>query len=164
MYEALRTIHLITVTPCIFVGFYLIYISRFKDLWSNYNKKLRDIGMPNFKTARSTFMTTSTSLDIPQSIGRAMLGHSDPTISSHYNNFDDPRLFIKVTQAHLKVLYAFEIIPLFNAWLGRIDNLFRSNWLEIYGYEEHPYNLYENFSSKIQEMISITHTKVKLFS
>ena len=28
MYEALRTIHLITVTPCIFVGFYLIYISR----------------------------------------------------------------------------------------------------------------------------------------
>ena len=133
---------------------------RFKDLWSNYNKKLRDIGMPNFKSARSTFMTTSTSLDIPQSIGRAMLGHSDPTISSHYNNFDDPRLFIKVTQAHLKVLYAFEIIPLFNAWLGRIDNLFRSNWLEVYGYKEHPYNLYENFSSKTQEMISITHTKV----
>ena len=28
MYEALRTIHLITVTPCIFIGFCLIYISR----------------------------------------------------------------------------------------------------------------------------------------
>ena len=25
---------------------------KFKDLWSNYNKKLRDIGMPNFKAAR----------------------------------------------------------------------------------------------------------------
>ena len=81
-------------------------------------------------------MTTSTSLDIPQSIGRAMLGHSDPTISSHYNNFEDPRLFVKVTQAHLKVLHAFEIIPLFNAWLARIDTLFGSDWQKIYGYKE----------------------------
>ena len=43
-------------------------------MWNNYYKQLRSIGMPTFKVARKTFMTTSTLLDIPQSIGRTMLG------------------------------------------------------------------------------------------
>ena len=134
---------------------------RYKEMWNNYYKQLRDIGMPTFKVARKTFMTTSTLLDIPQSIGRTMLGQKDPSISAHYNNFDDPRLFVKVTQAHIKVLREFNTIDIYNIWLGKIDQLFGSNWHEIYGFSMPQDLLYVNFYKEIENMVQITHTKIK---
>lgn len=119
------------------------------------------VDMPTFKIARKTFMTNSTLLDIPQSIGRTMLGQKDPSISAHYNNFDDPRLFIKVTQAHIKVLREFNIIDIYNIWLRKIDEFFGSNWHQIYGFSTPQDLLYTNFHREVENMVHITHTKIK---
>jgi hypothetical protein len=134
---------------------------RYKEMWNNYYKQLRDIGMPTFKIARKTFMTTSTLLDIPQSIGRTMLGQKDPSISAHYNNFDDPRLFVKVTQAHIKVLREFNIVDIYNIWLRKIDELFGSDWYQIYGFSIPQDLLYVNYYKDVENMVQITHTKIK---
>ena len=117
--------------------------------------------MPTFKVARKTFMTTSTLLDIPQSIRRTMLGQKDPSISAYYNNFDDPRLFVKVTQAHIKVLREFNIIDIYNIWLRKIDELFGGNWHEIYGFSSPQDLLYANFYKNLESMVQITHTTIK---
>jgi hypothetical protein len=116
--------------------------------------------MPSFKIARKTFMTTSTSLDIPQSIGRTMLGQTDPSISAHYNNFEDPRLFIKVTQAHIKVLKDFEVIELFNYWLNKVDSVFGSDLFDIYGFKNNPELIFTEFNNHLNDMIKITHTHI----
>ncbi|MDB2695535.1 Arm DNA-binding domain-containing protein [Flavobacteriaceae bacterium] len=133
---------------------------RFQHMWNNYYKQLREIGMPNFKIARKTFMTTATLLDIPQSIGRAMLGQVDPTISSHYNNFDDPKLFIKITQAHIKVLREFDIINIFNFWLKKIDLEFKTDWETAYGFKAPQDAIFKSYYLKIEEMVALTQTKI----
>ncbi len=116
--------------------------------------------MPSFKIARKTFMTTATLLDIPQSIGRTMLGQTDPSISAYYNNFDDPRLFIKITQAHIKVLKDFEVIELFNFWLNKVDSVFGSNLFDIYSFRHDASLIYKEFNSHLEEMIKIRSVNI----
>ena len=133
---------------------------RYEHMWNNYYKQLREIGMPSFKIARKTFMTTATLLDIPQSIGRTMLGQTDPSISAHYNNFDDPRLFIKVTQAHIKVLKDFEVIELFNYWLNKVDSVFGSDLFEIYGFKNNPELIFKEFNNHLKDKKVIQKYKI----
>mgnify|MGYP000858254805 CR=1 FL=1 len=134
--------------------------SRHKQMWNYYSKQLKNLGMPSFKIARKTFMTTATLLDIPQSIGRTMLGQTDPSISAYYNNFDDPRLFIKITQAHIKVLKDFEVIELFNFWLNKVDSVFGSNLFDIYSFRHDASLIYKEFNSHLEEMIKIRSVNI----
>ncbi|MDA0794809.1 MAG: hypothetical protein O3C13_09385, partial [Bacteroidetes bacterium] len=77
------------------------------------------------------------------------------------NNFDDPRLFEKVKQAHIKVLREFNIIDIYNIWLRKIDELFGSNWHHVYGFSMPQDLLYLNFYKEVEYMVQITHTKIK---
>ena len=99
-----------------------------KNLWGNYSKHLKKIGMPDFKSARKTFMTTATSINIPQAICRTLLGQKDPSISAHYNNFSDPALILNTNNAHLEVLNKFDMVELYDNWLNKIDELFKTNF------------------------------------
>ena len=89
-----------------------------------------------------------------------MLGQTDSSISAHYNNFDDPRLFIKITQAHTKVLKNFEVIELFNYWLNKVDSVFGSILFDIYGFKDNPELIFKGFNDHLKEMIKLTHTKI----
>ena len=89
-----------------------------------------------------------------------MLGQVDPTISSHYNNFDDPKLFIKITQAHIKVLREFDIINIFNFWLKKIDLEFKTDWETAYGFKAPQDAIFKSYYLKIEEMVALTQTKI----
>jgi hypothetical protein len=131
-----------------------------KNLWGNYSKHLKKIGMPDFKSARKTFMTTATSINIPQAICRTLLGQKDPTISAHYNNFNDPALILNTNNAHLDVLDKFDTIELYDLWLFKIDELFKTKFSSI-ALNASSYNVYNEFSLKLPEFLSETSVKVE---
>lgn len=135
-------------------------IKEHKHLWGNYSKHLKNIGMPEFKSARKTFMTTATALNIPQAISRTLLGQKDPSISAHYNNFLDPSLILNTNNAHLEVLNKFNTIELFDTWLHKIDELFNTNFSNT-ALNKPSDELYNNFSLKLPEYISETQVKVE---
>jgi hypothetical protein len=135
-------------------------LTEHKNLWGNYSKHLKNIGMPDFKSARKTFMTTATSINIPQAICRTLLGQKDPSISAHYNNFNDPALILNTNNAHLEVLNKFDTIELYNNWLIKIDELFKTNFNNT-ALNDSSYEVYNEFSLKLPDFISETHIIVK---
>jgi hypothetical protein len=130
-----------------------------KNLWGNYSKHLKKIGMPDFKSARKTFMTTATSINIPQAICRTLLGQKDPTISAHYNNFNDPALILNTNNAHLDVLDKFDTIKLYDLWLYKIDELFKTRF-SITALNAPSHEVYNEFSERLPEFISETSVKI----
>jgi hypothetical protein len=134
-------------------------LTEHKNLWGNYAGHLKNIGMPDFKSARKTFMTTATSINIPQAICRTLLGQKDPTISAHYNNFNDPSLILSTNLAHLEVLNKFDTIELYDNWLSKIDELFSTNFSNT-ALKESSHNIYSEFSYRLPEFISETKVKV----
>ncbi len=131
-----------------------------KNLWGNYNEHLKNIGMPDFKSARKTFMTTATSINIPQAICRTLLGQKDITISAHYNNFNDPALILNTNNAHLEVLNKFNTIELFDIWLHKIDELLNTNFSEL-AVNNSSYNAYKEFGLKLPEFLSETSVTIE---
>ena len=56
-----------------------------KQVWGRYQKKLTKILGYNFKTARKTYNTLATELEISETIRRILLGHSSVvTTEKHY--------------------------------------------------------------------------------
>jgi len=45
--------------------------------------------------------------------------------------------------------------------LRKIDELFGSNWHQIYGFSMPQDLLYVNFYEEVENMVQITHTKIK---
>lgn len=109
--------------------------------------------MPSFKTARTTFMTTSTHLDISPAIGRAMMGQTDQTISVHYNDFGGPELFKRVTEAHIKTLQGFGFVELFNHWLKTYDDIFDEVAYSYFGISENRNLFYSKFTKRLERII-----------
>jgi hypothetical protein len=134
-------------------------LTEHKNLWGNYSKHLKNIGMPDFKSARKTFMTTATSINIPQAICRTLLGQKDPTISAHYNNFNDPALILNTNNAHLDVLDKFDTIKLYDLWLYKIDELFKTRF-SITALNAPSHEVYNEFSERLPEFISETSVKI----
>jgi hypothetical protein len=95
-----------------------------ENLWNNMNKHLKKLGLYSFESARKSFNTTATYLQIHPSITKTLVGHTDRTIQSHYNNYNDARLVKSVQEAHLQVLHSFKMIELFDKWVLKINELF----------------------------------------
>lgn len=127
--------------------------TKFFSIFNNYNKHLRNLGMLSFKSARKTFMTTSTHLDISQAIGRAMMGQKDSSISLHYNDFGGPKLMLAITEAHVKTLKEFEVIKIFNHWLKTHDEIFGSNAFDAYGIPIPQDKYYDRIISGLEEKL-----------
>lgn len=125
----------------------------YKNLFRNYNTHLSNLKMPSFKSARATFMTTATNLDISPAIGRAMMGQTDQTISIHYNDFGGPELFKRVTEAHIKTLEGFHFVELFNHWLKTYDDVFGKGALSYFGLRSNSKLFYSKFTNKLEYII-----------
>ena len=63
---------------------------RISNTWRLFRSRAKEIGLPEFKVARKTFMTISDELGISDSYGRALLGQNDPSISKFYKDMSKP--------------------------------------------------------------------------
>lgn len=134
----------------------------FTTVWGTYSSALSRIGMPSFKTARKTFSTTARRIRIDEGYLRTMLGQKDKSISISYIDYDDPQLFAQLCFAHIKVLRAFDIIRIYNTWLGKIDELFSSNWCESDVFiKQNPDYIYSAFAHALQSIIDDKNTLVR---
>jgi hypothetical protein len=129
------------------------FSKNYNNLFRNYNIHLSNLKMPSFKTARTTFMTTSTHLDISPAIGRAMMGQTDQTISVHYNDFGGPELFKRVTEAHIKTLQGFGFVELFNHWLKTYDDIFDKGAHSYFGISDNSNLFYSKFTKRLERII-----------
>lgn len=80
-----------------------------KQVWGRYQKKLTKILGYNFKTARKTYNTLATELEISETIRRILLGHSSVGVNErHYTNRRTIKISEKVQQAHTEILEDFK--------------------------------------------------------
>ena len=136
----------------------------FEKVWGTYSSALSRIGMPSFKTARKTFSTTARRIKIDEGYVRTMLGQKDKSISISYIDYDDPQLFAELCIAHINVLWAFDIINLYNTWLRKIDELYDTNWCDSDSnvfINKNPRYIYSTFKDSLKMIIENTSTSLK---
>ena len=134
----------------------------YSNTWGTYSNALSRVGMPSFKTARKTFNTTGRRLGIDEGYCRTMLGQKDKSISISYTDYDDPKLFGKLCQAHIQVLDAFDSIGLYNAWVNKIDDIFGTSWSKNNVLEKQSSSfIYSSFFIELQKIIESNSTVIK---
>ena len=102
----------------------------FSNTWRLYRRRAKEIGLPEFKVARKTFMTISDELGISDSYGRALLGQNDPSISKFYKDMSRPRIVGKLAYFHLSILREFDVINLLNYLCDHLSKLFANDHKE----------------------------------
>ena len=101
-------------------------------VWNNYNKHLRKLDLFSLQSARKSFNTTATHLRISPDIRKALLGQTDHSIQRSYTNYNDIRLVKTLQEAHLQIMNEFNMVELFDKWVGKLDELFGNfNYLKI---------------------------------
>ena len=73
--------------------------------------------------ARKTFETYSLKVEATTEVSFRLLGHQDKTIKRYYRNWEWEELVMKVDEAHLKVLKAFNAEELWNLLLKRAKEI-----------------------------------------
>ncbi len=86
-----------------------------KRIWGRYQKKLIKLLDYNFKTARKTYNTYATELEVSNTVRNILLGHSPQSVNEkHYINRQTIKLSEKVQQAHTEILedFNFELLSM----------------------------------------------------
>lgn len=79
-----------------------------KRIWGRYQKKLIKLLDYNFKTARKTYNTYATELEVSNTVRNILLGHAPQSINEkHYINRRTIKISEKVQQAHTEILEDF---------------------------------------------------------
>ena len=89
-----------------------------KNVWDVYQKSIRRLLGKPFKTARKTFESYALKLAISQDIRYKLLGHANPTIKAHYQDWKWDELKQQVDEAHQLVLKEYRVEEIYKA----IDN------------------------------------------
>jgi len=89
-----------------------------KNVWDVYQKSIRRLLGKPFKTARKTFESYALKLAISQDIRYKLLGHANPTIKAHYQDWEWYELKQQVDEAHQLVLKEYRVEEIYKA----IDN------------------------------------------
>lgn len=89
-----------------------------KNVWDVYQKSIRRLLGKPFKTARKTFESYALKLAISQDIRYKLLGHANPTIKAHYQDWEWDELKQQVDEAHQLVLKEYRVQEIYKA----IDN------------------------------------------
>lgn len=89
-----------------------------KNVWDVYQKSIRRLLGKPFKTARKTFESYALKLAISQDIRYKLLGHANPTIKAHYQDWEWDELKQQVDEAHQLVLKEYRVEEIYKA----IDN------------------------------------------
>lgn len=80
-----------------------------KNVWDVYQKRIKKLLGKPFKTARKTFESYALKLAISQDIRYKLLGHANPTIKTHYQDWEWDELKLQVDEAHSNVYKSKEI-------------------------------------------------------
>lgn len=79
-----------------------------KKIWGRYQKRIIIVLGYNFKTARKTYNTYATELEVSNTVRNILLGHSPQSVNEkHYINRKTIKLSEKVQEAHTEVLKDF---------------------------------------------------------
>ena len=89
-----------------------------RNVWDVYQKSIRRLLAKPFKTARKTFESYALKLAISQDIRYKLLGHANPTIKAHYQDWEWYELKQQVDEAHQLVLKEYRVEEIYKA----IDN------------------------------------------
>ena len=80
-----------------------------KKIWGRYQKRIIKVLGYNFKTARKTYNTFATELEVSNTVRNILLGHSPQSVNEkHYINRKTIKLSEKVQEAHTEVLEDFK--------------------------------------------------------
>jgi len=90
-----------------------------KNVWDVYQKRIKKLLGKPFKTARKTFESYALKLAISQDIRYKLLGHANPTIKAHYQDWEWDELKQQVDAAHSKVLSEYKSKEIYKAIYSR---------------------------------------------
>lgn len=137
-----------------------IEIGRDNAIWNNLNKRLKDIGLSSFETARKTYATTARILGINDGIKMHLMGQTDDSIQRHYDNYNDPELVLKSQQAHLQIMHKFQMVELFDFWISKLSQVMKVDYTYIM--VGSPSNLlYTQLAQKLPEIIGINQVEIR---
>lgn len=91
----------------------------FSNYWRLLGKRREEIGLPNFKLARHTFITYSDGLGIAYTDSQQLAGHKVKGITDNYINKRTNRHMARLAKSHLEVLQDFSALDLFELLLNR---------------------------------------------
>ena len=94
-----------------------------KNVWDTYAKRVSKILGYSFKTARKTFNTHALELQVSDTIRRVLLGHSDESMLSYYDNLNTQEIRQQVEQAHTNILKEFRVSKLIKSLKNKISTL-----------------------------------------
>ena len=86
-----------------------------KNVWDIYQKRIKSLFGKPFKTARKTFESYALKLQISQDIRYKLLGHANPTIKAHYQDWEWEELKQQVDEAHERVLKEYKASEIYKA-------------------------------------------------
>ena len=86
-----------------------------KNVWDVYQKRIKKLLGKPFKTARKTFESYALKLAISQDIRYKLLGHANPTIKAHYQDWEWDELKLQVDEAHELVLKEYRVEDIYKA-------------------------------------------------
>jgi hypothetical protein len=86
-----------------------------KNVWDVYQKRIKELTGKPFKTARKTFESYALKLKVSQDIRFKLLGHANPTIKAHYQDWEWDELKEQVDEAHLEVLKEYKTKEIYKA-------------------------------------------------
>ena len=86
-----------------------------KNVWDVYQKRIKKLLGKPFKTARKTFESYALKLAISQDIRYKLLGHANPTIKAHYQDWEWDELKQQVDEAHELVLKEYRVEDIYKA-------------------------------------------------
>ena len=80
-----------------------------KNIWDVYQKKIKSLLGYSFQTARKTYNTYATELEVSNTVRDILLGHAPKSINEkHYINRRTIKISEKVQQAHVEILEDFQ--------------------------------------------------------
>lgn len=84
-----------------------------KRIWGRYQKRIIQVLGYNFKTARKTYNTFATELEVSNPVRDILLGHSPSSVNEkHYINRKTVKISEKVQEAHTEILEDFRFYDL----------------------------------------------------
>ena len=86
-----------------------------KNVWDVYQKRIKELTGKPFKTARKTFESYALKLKVSQDIRFKLLGHANPTIKAHFQDWEWDELKEQVDEAHLEVLKEYKTKEIYKA-------------------------------------------------
>jgi site-specific recombinase XerD len=93
------------------------------NVWDTYKKRVTKLLGYSYKTARKTFNTYALELEVSDSTRRILLGHSDPSMLSHYDNLDTETIRKRVEDAHTSVLRRFKTSYLMDLMVEKLKEI-----------------------------------------